>query len=38
MKDQVTPEQVCSYQENGFLVIEGFLDAEENGALEPDHG
>ena len=29
MKDQVTPEQARSYQENGFLVIEGFLDAEE---------
>jgi len=25
----VTPEQVRSYQENGFLVIENFLDAEE---------
>ena len=29
MKDQVTPEQVRSYQDNGFLVIENFLDAEE---------
>ena len=29
MKDQVTSEQVRSYQENGFLVIENFLDAEE---------
>lgn len=29
MKDQVTPEQTRSYQENGFLVIEGFLDADE---------
>ena len=29
MKDQVTPEQVASYQENGFLVIENFLDADE---------
>lgn len=29
MNEQVTPEQVALYQENGFLVIENFLDAEE---------
>ena len=29
MKDQVTPEQARSYQENGFLVIENFLDTDE---------
>ena len=29
MKDQLTPEQIASYQDNGFLVIENFLDAGE---------
>jgi len=29
VKDQVTPEQIRSYQGNGFLVIENFLDAGE---------
>ncbi len=29
MNDQLTPEQIRSYRENGFLVIENFLDAEE---------
>jgi ectoine hydroxylase-related dioxygenase (phytanoyl-CoA dioxygenase family) len=29
MRDQLTPEQVAFYRENGFLVIENFLDAEE---------
>ncbi len=29
MRDQVTPEQVSEYQENGFLVVEGFLDDAE---------
>src|ERR1700744_1898198 len=29
MKNELTPEQVNSYQENGFLVIEDFLSADE---------
>ena len=29
MKDTLTDEQVASYRDNGFLVIEGFLDASE---------
>lgn len=29
MKDTVTEEQIASYRENGFLVIEGFLNATE---------
>lgn len=29
MKSQLSPEQVSSYRENGFLLIEGFLDHEE---------
>jgi phytanoyl-CoA hydroxylase len=29
MKDQLTPEQIRFYQENGFLVLENFLDATE---------
>jgi ectoine hydroxylase-related dioxygenase (phytanoyl-CoA dioxygenase family) len=29
MKDQLTRDQIEYYRENGFLVIEGFLDAEE---------
>ena len=29
MKNEVTPEQVQFYQDNGFLVIENFLDAAE---------
>lgn len=29
MKDCVTAEQVSEYRENGFVIIDGFLDAEE---------
>lgn len=29
MKDALTPEQIAFYQENGFLVIENFLDPDE---------
>jgi ectoine hydroxylase-related dioxygenase (phytanoyl-CoA dioxygenase family) len=29
MRDQATPEQIASYRENGFIVIEDFLDAAE---------
>jgi len=29
MRDGLTAEQVRSYQDNGFLVVEGFLDADE---------
>ena len=29
MKDELTPAQVQSYQENGFIVIENFLNADE---------
>src|SRR5262249_19109169 len=29
MKDQITPEQVAFYQENGFIVIEDFLSPDE---------
>lgn len=29
MKTELTPQQVASYQENGFLIIEDFLSAEE---------
>src|ERR1051325_3795629 len=29
MKDKITPEQIASYRENGFLAIENFLDAGE---------
>jgi hypothetical protein len=29
MKDQLTSNQVESYRENGFVVIEGFLDSQE---------
>ncbi len=29
MKNEITEDQVANYQENGFLVIENFLDADE---------
>ena len=29
MKDRLSPEQIEQYREQGFLVIEGFLDADE---------
>ena len=29
MQTDVTPQQVASYRENGFLVCPGFLDATE---------
>lgn len=29
MKNQLSTEQIATYQENGFLVIENFLDAQE---------
>ncbi|HEX8834789.1 MAG TPA: phytanoyl-CoA dioxygenase family protein [Abditibacteriaceae bacterium] len=29
MKTQLSPEQISSYQENGFLIIENFLDSAE---------
>src|SRR4026207_1168726 len=29
MKNQLTPNQIKSYQDNGFIVIEDFLSAEE---------
>lgn len=29
MNDQLTPEQIAAYRENGFVVLENFLDAAE---------
>ena len=29
MKNRLSSEQVAAYRENGFLAIEGFLDADE---------
>src|SRR5262245_32881466 len=29
MKHELSPEQIASYRENGFVVIRGFLDADE---------
>lgn len=32
MKTQLTPEQIASYREQGFVLVEGFLDADELAA------